>query len=775
MNIDVHRALDNGYALIPVNGKVPYLAGYNNSIGWNSVDVTHEAWDYWEDKVDFSRAGYGLLLGEKSSGVCALDFDTDDQEIIDRVIVFLDMPVVGAKKGSKGFTCFFRLPEGTNPSRLIYQYKRQGSVAVEFFLGNKQTVLPPSTHPSGGNYSWIGESLLNIDPMELPILTIQQIEMVEKVISSASLKEALSELPKQTHKGLGRFSTITSTAGRLVSQYPGDNERIAAILVDMDRRLFPSDQYFLSKEKIGSSYIGNNDSQNAITWVMDFTKNIMKKDQRLISEIGKKVDSVITELTVTDWADPIPFSERELMQYGADFPMEILPDYLQEYFNDYKDRLCMTPDGMVLSFFVALGSLLQGKVSIYPKGFGDDFYVRPNIFGMVVAPSGMKKDSMVGVGLRFFNEIDNTIRNNEDFDAIKIKEERLISLSKRRKKAIEEGDQSQIESITAEIKECQAEMLEKKEQSPVLRFQNGTTEKMYQVCMENQQRGVLFHQSEFVGLMAMMSKKGSESMRPFFLKLANGTDAEGFSHETIGGSKIKIRKLVGSMIAACQNDALNAMLRPVRVGSIENDGFFQRFLYAFPRDLPMRRQKIVKEKPNYDHIQNLFWLAYNSANVDCGMSDDAIDLFIEFEMEMQLQRSKGIDSALQSLQAKYLGTIPKIAYLLQYVHEKKYVKEITREYMEKAIYFMQWQKVCLEVFWKNSDTSLQYNLANAIMAELKLKTISDGDHVDKIKRQIKANVTDITKALQILENKNYVRLIDCGKSYSIMVNPIWLN
>lgn len=771
MNIDVHKALDNGYHLIPVNGKVAFMGGYNDNIGWNAVEVTHESWEFWEENLDMGRLGYGLLLGEKYSGVCAIDFDTNDQEIIDRVVKFLDIPLVGIKVGSKGFTCFFRIDE-EYPDRLIYQYKLNGSVAVEFFLGRKYTVIPPSPHPDGGHYRWEGDSLLNIDIQDLPILTVKEIEMVGEIINSASLSDALKNLPKTQTKDGGRWSTITSMAGRLIKQYPGDTMKVAGILVEVDRRLFPGDQFFLSKEKLGSSKTSDSDMANAMNWVGDFMKSCTTRDKELVALIEKAAEKEIRNNLVEDWSSPIPFSERELMTYSADFPEEILPDYLKEYFNDHKERKAMTIDGMVLSMLTGLGSLLQGRAKIYPKGRGDDFYIRPNLFSMIVAPSGMKKDSMVNSGLAFFNEIDRTLQMTDDLDDIKLKEEKLISLAKKRKKAIDTDDD--LTEITAQIKQLQFEIMSEREKKPVLRFQNGTTEKMYLTCMENQKRGVLFHQSEFTGLVAMMNKRGSESMRSFFLKLANGTDAEGFSHETISGAKIKIGKLVGSMVASCQNDALNALLRPVRVGSIENDGFYQRFLYAFPRELPMIRQKVVKEAVDYSEIQNVFWLAYNANDFDCELTDESIDVFLDYEMNMQLKRAKNIDSALQSLQAKYLGTMPKIAFLLQFLHEKKYPRMIEKKYVLLAVEFMEWQKLTLEAFWTNSNTSMIYQLANSMLNDLKLGVYKDGDTLEKVRKVIKATSGDIIKATQILEEKNYIRLVSDGKKeYHIMVNPLW--
>lgn len=777
--IDVHKALDNGYSLIPVSGKVPLMMGYSDNIGWNDVVVTEESLDYWIERADHDKVGWSLLLGDKSSGVRCVDIDTDDTEIINRVITFLDIPIVSAKKGEKGFTFFFRLPEGENPTRLVYSIKLDGhkKPIVEVFLGNKHTVLPPSPHPSGGEYVWIAQDLLSLDPNDLPILSLSKIEMLESVVKATSLREAMKELPstEMSSEG-GRWSTITSNAGRLADWYGMDISRIANELVVIDREMFKGNQFFMSREKLGSSWMGDNDTMNATMWVTDFMKNILKKDPKLMEKVSYQTEAASENLKGAVWNDVIPFTERELSVYGSDFPLDILPKYLQDYFNDYRERLCMTPDGMVMSMLTSMGAVFQGKARIFPKGRFDDFYVRPNLFTMIVAPSGMKKDSMINVGMAFFNNIDIELSSEGSLDDLKIKQDTLISISKKRKKAIEQEDQVAIEDLTAQLKKAQSDVLSEREKRPTLRFQNGTTEKMYETCMHNQTRGLLFHQSEFTGLIAMMNKKGSESMRAFFLKLANGTDAEGFTHETISGSDIKIRKLFGSMVTACQTDALSTLLRPVRTGSIENDGFYQRFLYAFPRDIPMVKQKVLTEKKDYSEIQNLFWLAFNAPDMDVDVDQDAVDEFIAFEMQMQMHRMRGIDSALQSLQAKYIGTMPKIAFILQFMHEKKYPKTITKQYMSLAIKFMEWQKLTIEAFWGNTDIAMVYNIANAIILDLQANFIGTGDSTDKLRTKGRYPAAIMMRALTILERKNYIQLIPSKgtNGYTIAVNPRWL-
>lgn len=775
--MDHVKILEKGLSLVPLRyghmAKVPAIEG------WQLVEVTEEKLDYWAET--FPGCGWGLLLGEKSSGICCVDIDTDDPEMNDRILNYLDVPTFCAKRGAKGFTFFFRLLDGIKPEhKLIHSFKIRGhqKPVVEVFLGNKQTVMPPSAHPDGGFYHWLGENLFEADLDEAPLLSYDKVLGLDTVVNSASLAEARKVLPKSADaSGAGRWSTITSRAGQLLATGM-DESKIVHELIELDRKVFFGNQFFLSREKLGQDFTGGTDVENCITWIANFRSNVLRKDRNLVTKMANKAE--LTPISdAKAWMNPLPFSERELMLYGSDFPLDILPDYLQAYFKDYSERMAVTPDGMVLSMITGMGALLQGKVYIYPKGFMDDFMVRPNLFSMIVAPSGMKKDAMASAGLKFYNEIEADIRSQTDYDMIRKSEEKMIGIYKKRRKAIEDNDTELVDMLDIELRATQKEALEYRKTKPELRFQNGTVEKLFEIVSRNQNRGLLIHQSEFTGLVATMKKAGNETLRAFLLKLANGTDPEGFQHQTITGLNVNILRAYGSLLTACQSDALNHLLRPVKTGSIENDGFYQRFLYCFPRELNGSRQKVNKENKDYSLIGNKFWLAYNLAeDLQVDMTDDAIELFIDFEHWMiDQRRSSAIDSALQSLQAKYMGTLPKIAYILQFLDSKpgEAPRRITKDYIQKAVTFMEWQKSTIECFWFNSSVSLRYQIAATLSDEFSSRVHGSCISLDALKRKIPhIPISDLNFALKILEEKHHIRLESQGASYLIRVNPKWV-
>ena len=108
----------------------------------------------------------GLALGP-ASGVCAVDIDTDDPEIIKQIERLIpDSPV--KKRGAKGYTAFYKFNGAPSKSAKSLD----GQSGVDFLSAGRQTVLPPSIHPSGMEYCWLTQqTLLTIDKSTLPELT----------------------------------------------------------------------------------------------------------------------------------------------------------------------------------------------------------------------------------------------------------------------------------------------------------------------------------------------------------------------------------------------------------------------------------------------------------------------------------------------------------------------------------------------------------------------------------------------------------------------------
>lgn len=154
---------EKGLQVMPLRGKRPFI---NN---WTEVSFEGRS---------FKGANIGLKTG-KHSGVICIDIDTTDKELKDKIYALLP-PLYCGKIGNpnKGINYFFAYNGETN--------RKIGGI-VELLSTGNQTVLPPSKHPDGYTYEWRGKSLLEIDIDDLAPLPNDFLDNVEKLVLGLNL------------------------------------------------------------------------------------------------------------------------------------------------------------------------------------------------------------------------------------------------------------------------------------------------------------------------------------------------------------------------------------------------------------------------------------------------------------------------------------------------------------------------------------------------------------------------------------------------------------
>ena len=165
--------LAHGYSVIPL---APKQKGPKIS-GWTKY--CEELMNVKDAQSFFGKnQNIGLCLGP-ASDLCAVDIDTDDPYLIKKIEKLLPVSPL-RKKGAKGYTVFFKYNGMASKS-----VKDDQGNGLDFLSAGRQTVLPPSIHPSGIEYQWLnGVSLLDVnkkDVPELPISTVERILELFKV------------------------------------------------------------------------------------------------------------------------------------------------------------------------------------------------------------------------------------------------------------------------------------------------------------------------------------------------------------------------------------------------------------------------------------------------------------------------------------------------------------------------------------------------------------------------------------------------------------------
>lgn len=179
------KLVERGFSVVPIAPGTKRPGSYTDGIGWAGMNdwsrfadrqPTQGEMDCWEQWPD---AGIGVVLG-KTSGIIGLDKDYDipngGDDALQAIIPW--SPV--AKKGEKGWTRFFRYNGEPSTS-----FDVGGMRVLDVLSEGRQTVVPPTAHPSGCSYTWISPDTLDeiTGPEDLPTLPADFLAQVAKVLA----------------------------------------------------------------------------------------------------------------------------------------------------------------------------------------------------------------------------------------------------------------------------------------------------------------------------------------------------------------------------------------------------------------------------------------------------------------------------------------------------------------------------------------------------------------------------------------------------------------
>lgn len=749
----IHEYLDKSTPIqcVPVNGKAPFLEN------WQSIDVTHDIIESWEESLAGKTTGFGIRAGQFNIGW--QDIDTDDSELIHRIDEVMDISNICCKKGKKGKTVFFRY-KGTPKKSKYNIYLRPGDKKpiVEFNFTSGQTVLPPSIHPEiGVPYKWISNSLLDIDIEELPIIDEAKIEFLEQILRSPSLQEGLKNAPTSVvGDGSGMFNTMKSEVTRLL--HLGIEEaNIAKTLVGMDIRLF-SGRFFFS-EKLGKDRISKDNAfENALMWVSTYKNSIMRTDPELRKTLSNVVRVSEATITSNDWGQVKPLLPKKRV---TEFPDHLFPDAFRSYCKDLSAQSALPPESYLTALFSSFTATCQARVYIYAM---NEFVLHPSISTMIVAPSGSRKDAIFDAATRPLRKLvesqldfidENFIENEKNLIA------EIEEVSRKIKKAISDNDIECKKQLTQQRIELQKELTTQKKMKPDFIFESGTQEKLYELMHKNQDRGIFLTASEYVLLMGNLSKKGNESLRAFYLKLLNGSTTESFNHQTKTGTNVNTRKVVGCALVGAQTDVLAKDIREMEQGR-QSDGLLQRFFMVSVSPEVKRMQK-TKVALDSARIDNLFSLMYNhDKQVDVYWeNEEAQDCYIDYDENLR-KKIEFDKSVIKSFRSKYSGRSVQLAWIYEIGNAKPGTipTKISKKSLLLAVEFLEWQSRNLDVIWGNVNYGTALRVAELILAG---KTgIREKSFLADAQRVTKATSIEIEAAVDLLVENNYLRRTSLG-------------
>lgn len=178
------RFIERGISVVPIAPGTKKPGQWSQEHGWRGMgdwtrfskrlptELELEHWEKWPD------AGVGVVLGPVSNLTCLdKDYDLPDghDDQLQQLIPY--SPV--AKKGEKGWTRFYQY----NGERSC-SFDVNGLRVLDVLADGRQTVVPPTIHPSGCSYVWISEQGLDalVSVNELPKLPDDFLDQVARLL-----------------------------------------------------------------------------------------------------------------------------------------------------------------------------------------------------------------------------------------------------------------------------------------------------------------------------------------------------------------------------------------------------------------------------------------------------------------------------------------------------------------------------------------------------------------------------------------------------------------
>ncbi len=160
----------------------------------------------WFGSRFLDKANIGIITG-KVSGIVVVDVDPRHGGNNEK---FKDLGTLAVKTGGGGWHYYFRYEDGLQNQAGIQP-------GIDIRAEGGYIVVPPSVHPSGNTYEWIG------DPETTPILPIPEFikEWIKKDKSSVSNSKWSPGVLDGVGEGV-RNESAASVAGKLISRFKKD-------------------------------------------------------------------------------------------------------------------------------------------------------------------------------------------------------------------------------------------------------------------------------------------------------------------------------------------------------------------------------------------------------------------------------------------------------------------------------------------------------------------------------------------------------------------------
>ncbi len=367
MSIYKDHALDylkKGYVVIPdkAESKIPAISK------WNDYALKMPTKDEVNDWCQIHNANISIMFG-KLSGIIGLDLDTNDESVLSQIRHLLPASPV-ERVGSKGFVRIFKF-SGEVSQEVFETYIdpvdgiTRKRVILELLSTSKKATLPPSIHPSGKEYTWTTNALLDVERDSLPTLPPNLMNII-----SEKLKLQQNSFADSYKISAGRNSSLGAFCAEVIKNQD-DVESAINKLIDFDKKT--NDVPLLgdsSEFKTGLPII------NAGKFYFNYLESINVKRSKagMLPELPVQILSIKLDKK----SDAVLIQPKDLPKPTG--TLKEMVDYILA--RSYIEQ----PTMALASALVTLGTLISRKVVF--QG------VTPNLYVLNIAESGSGKDSV---------------------------------------------------------------------------------------------------------------------------------------------------------------------------------------------------------------------------------------------------------------------------------------------------------------------------------------------------------------------------------------------
>jgi hypothetical protein len=383
--------------------------------------------------------------------------------------------------------------------------------------------------------------------------------------------------------------------------------------------------------------------------------------EREDSNPGPRVNSV--EGAASPWPEPEPL-QGELPPV-AQFDPVLLPESLRPMAVDITERMGVPPDFVGALVVLCLAGAVNRRAMIQPKAVDTSWVVVPNLWGGVVAESGLKKSPTLKAVAspleklqalwhqEYASALDNYAQEKEE------QELRRAAWRDQYKHAQKHP------SSPAPIRPDET-LREPKFRRLILN--DATYEKTHEAMQQNP-AGVFIVRDELTGWLAQLDRQGREGEREFALQAWNGDT--GHAIDRIGRGTVYVPHCCMSLMGGIQPDRLRSYLVATLAGGPTNDGLVQRLQVLVWPDIS-RNPAYVDRVPNATAAQQVARIFSRLVNMDPETAErfqfagDAQELFVAWFWDLERRlASNELHAALASHLSKYRSLMPSLALLFE--------------------------------------------------------------------------------------------------------------